>query len=270
MSGTDAGTGTDAAGGDAAGGGEFVQAFARGLAVIRAFDAAHPALSLAEVARRAGIPRAAARRFLHTLETLGYVRSDAGAFALTPRVLELGFSYLSALSLPEIVQPHLERLSREVGESVSAAVLDGTDIVYVARVPTRRIMSVAITIGTRLPAFATSMGRVLLAGLPDEERRSALDALALAPLTDRTVATRDALEAELSRVRSQGWAIVDGELESGLRAVAAPLHDRHGAVVAAVNISTSPAREPLEAVRDAYVPQLVSTARAIDEDLRRV
>ena len=153
--------------------GDFVQSLARGLAVIRAFDAEHAELTLSEVARRAGITRAAAGRFLRTLERLGYVRADERLFALTPRVLELGFSYLSSLSLPEIVQPHLEKLSRDVDESVSAAVLDGSDIVYIARVPTRRIMSVRITIGTRFPAYATSMGRVLLAGMPD----AALDAL---------------------------------------------------------------------------------------------
>src|SRR5690606_36124028 len=142
---------------------DFVQSLARGLAVIRAFDADHAELTLSEVARRAELPRAAARRFLRTLAVLGYVRSDGKVFRLTPRVLELGFSYLSALSLPEIAQPHLERLSHELDESVSAAVLDGDDIVYVARVATRRIMSVGITIGTRFPARKTSMGRVLLA-----------------------------------------------------------------------------------------------------------
>lgn len=168
-------------------GADFVQSFARGLAVIRAFDADHAELTLSDVARRAEIPPAAARRFLRTLEVLGYVRSDGRAFALTPRVLELGFSYLSALSLPEVMQPHLERLSREVGESVSAAVLSGTDIVYVARVPTRRIMTVGITIGTRFPAYATSMGRVLLAQLSEAELLDALRTADPHQLTERTV-----------------------------------------------------------------------------------
>ena len=168
---------------DAARSNDTIQSLVRGLAVIRAFDAEHAELTLSEVARRTDITRAAAGRFLRTLEELGYVRGSAGSgvgrtFALTPRVLELGFSYLSALSIPEIVQPHLERLSREVDESVSAAVLDGGDIVYIARVPTRRIMSVRITIGTRFPAFATSMGRVLLAGLPDAARDELLAASA--------------------------------------------------------------------------------------------
>ncbi|WP_345800774.1 IclR family transcriptional regulator C-terminal domain-containing protein [Microbacterium sp. AZCO] len=249
---------------------DFVQSLARGLAVIRAFDAEHAALSLSDVARRADMPRAAARRFLRTLETLGYVMSDAREFRLTPRVLELGFSYLSALSLPEIVQPHLERLSREVDESVSAAVLDGSDIVYIARVPTRRIMSVRITIGTRFPAYATSMGRVLLAGLPEEERDAAVAASRIEKLTDRTVASTGELATELARVRDHGWALVDGELEPGLRSVAAGVRGRDGRVVAALNVSTSATRDSVEHLVDAYVPPLLATAAAIEAELRLV
>jgi len=252
--------------------GDFVQSLARGLAVIRAFDADHPELSLSEVARRAEMPRAAARRFLRTLETLGYVRGTGGganrSFALTPRVLELGFSYLSALSLTEIVQPHLEALSRTVDESVSAAVLDGSDIVYIARVPTRRIMSVRITIGTRFPAYATSMGRVLLAGLPEDERDAVLTASALPSLTDRTLTDPDTLRDELARVREQGWSLVDGELEPGLRSVAAPLHGRGGRVVAAVNVSTSATRDTIEHLIETYTPQLLATTTAVDAELR--
>lgn len=249
---------------------DFVQSLARGLAVIRAFDAAHPELSLSDVARRADMPRAAARRFLRTLESLGYVAGDGRSFRLTPRVLELGFSYLSALSLPEIVQPHLEALSREVDESVSAAVLDGADIVYVARVPTRRIMSVRITIGTRFPASTTSMGRVLLAALPDAARDAAIAASALDPLTDRTITDPAALAAELGRVRAEGWALIDGELEPGLRSIAAPVHSRDGAVVAAINVSTSATRDSVEHLVDAYLPPLLAAAQAIDAELRLV
>ncbi|QAY59285.1 IclR family transcriptional regulator [Microbacterium protaetiae] len=248
---------------------DFVQSLARGLSVIRAFDAEHAHLSLSEVATRTGIPRAAARRFLRTLETLGYVRTDERRFALTPHVLELGFSYLSGLSLPEIVQPHLEQLSHRVDESVSAAVLDGTDIVYVARVATRRIMSVRITIGTRFPASATSMGRVLLAGMTDAARDALLAASGPLHLTEKTL-TGPALLAELDRVRAQGWALVDGELESGLRSIAAPVHDRDGQVVAALNVSTSTHRVSEERVRDAYLPALLETATAVDAELRLV
>jgi IclR family pca regulon transcriptional regulator len=257
-------------GADAAASGDFVQSLARGLSVIRAFDAEHAELTLSDVARRAGITRAAARRFLLTLESLGYDPSDARAFRLTPRVLELGFSYLSSLSLPEIVQPHLEALSREVDESVSAAVIDGADIVYIARVPTRRIMSVRITIGTRFPAFATSMGRVLLAGLPGDAADAALAASDLPHLTDRTLTDRAALHEELDRVRAQGWSLVDGELEAGLRSIAAPLRGRDGRVLAALNVSTSATRDSVEHVRDAYLPPLLRTAAAIDAELRLV
>ena len=248
---------------------DFVQSLARGLAVIRAFDAENPRLSSSEVARRAGIPRAAAGRFLRTLETLGYVRGDGRLYALTPRVLELGFSYLSALSLPEIVQPHLEALSHRLDESVSAAVLDGADIVYIARVATRRIMSVRITIGTRFPAYATSMGRVLLAGIPDAARAALLAASTPAHLTDKTLTGAD-LTAELDRVRAQGWAMVDGELEPGLRSIAAPVHGRDGEIVGALNVSTSTNRVDVTRVRDVYLPALRETAAAVDAELRLV
>lgn len=255
---------------EAAASADFVQSFARGLAVIRAFDAENPELSLSDVARRAGVTRATSRRFLHTLETLGYVRSDGRLFALTPRVLELGFSYLSALSLPEVVQPHLEALSREVDESVSAAVLDGADIVYIARVPTRRIMSVRITIGTRFPAYATSMGRVLLAGLAEEDVDRMLAASDRQRLTDRTRTDPDELRAEIARVRESGWALVDGELEPGLRSIAAPVRGRDGRVVAAVNVSTSATRDSVEHVRASYLPPLLAAVARIDAELRLV
>ncbi|MGW9112588.1 IclR family transcriptional regulator domain-containing protein [Microbacterium sp. NPDC055683] len=244
--------------------GDFVQSFARGLAVIRCFDADHPRLTLSEVAARAGITRAAARRFLLTLESLGYVRGTGREFALTPRVLELGFSYLSALSLPEVVQPHLERLSQEVDESVSAAVLDGGDIVYVARVPTRRIMSVGITIGTRFPAYATSMGRVLLAGHPD-----AIPEAPVSPATGEQM-DRDALRRAIARAADDGFAIVDGELEQGVRSIAAPVHDRDGRVMAAVNVSTAKSRVSGEALESEIRPLLLATTAAIDAELRHL
>lgn len=250
--------------------GDFVQSLARGLSVIRAFSAERPQLTLSEVARSTGLTRAAARRFLLTLQQLGYVSSDERAFALTPRVLELGFSYLSALTLPELAQPHLERLSHEVDESVSAAILDGADVVYIARVPTRRIMSVGITIGTRFPAYATSMGRVLLAGLPDAELDAVLEASALSPLTDNTVTNPEGLRDELARVRAQGWALVDGELEVGLRSIAAPVRGSGGKVVAAVNVSSSASRGSRELIIDQQLPALLRTVSAIDVDLRLV
>lgn len=245
---------------------EFVQSLARGLAVIRAFDAEHPRMSLADLARATELTRATARRFLLTLEELGYVRSDGREYELTPRVLELGFSYLSSLSLPELVQPHLERLSAAVDESSSASVLDGDEIVYVARVPTRRIMRVGITIGTRFPATATSMGRALLAGLPDTELRALLDRWQPSAYTDRTITDRAVLEAELTRVRKQGWSMVDEELELGLRSLAVPLH-RDGEVVAAINVSTPAGRRSAAESKRMLLPPLLEAARAIDADL---
>ncbi len=259
---------TDAESLDTGDPGEVVQAFVRGLAVIRAFDADHPDLTLSEVARRADVTRAAAGRFLRTLQTLGYVRNDGRSFALTPRVLELGYSYLSALSLPEVAQPHLEDLSRAVGESASAAVLDGTDIVYVARVPVRRIMSVGITVGTRFPAAITSMGRVLLAAASIDERDRILDAEPPAPRTPRTLTDPAAVRRELERVRAQGWARVDGELEPGLQSLAAPIRGRDGAVVAAINLSMASGRYPEAEVTGRLVPALRAAARDIEADLR--
>src|SRR6201997_4996106 len=162
---------------------DFVQSLERGLAVIRAFDAEHRELALSDVARSTGLTRAAARRFLLTLVKLGYVNFSQGRFSLRPRVLELGYAYLSSLSLPEVALPHMEALVTKVNESCSISVLDETDVVYVARVPTRRIMSITLAIGTRLPAFVTSMGRVLLAGLPDDELEERLQRIEVVPLT---------------------------------------------------------------------------------------
>jgi IclR family pca regulon transcriptional regulator len=247
---------------------DFVQSLERGLAVIRAFDAAHPELTLSEVAAATEMTRAAARRFLLTLADLGYVRSDGRLFSLTPRVLDLGYAYLSSLSLPEVAEPHLEALVAEVNESSSVSVLDRGDVVYVARVPTSRIMTVAISVGTRFPAYATSMGRVLLAGLPDEDLAAYLESVTLQRLTSRTVATVEALRSELARVRSQGWALVNQELEEGLRALAAPIRDRSGQVVAAVNVSAHASRTSLEAMKRELLPSLLTAAKRIEADLQ--
>lgn len=255
---------------DAPASADFVQSLARGLAVIRTFDGEPAELSLAEVARRAEIPRAAARRFLRTLTQLGYVRATADArFLLTPRVLELGYGYMSSLSLPEIVQPHLDALSHRIGESVSVSVLDGADIVYVARAAARRIMSVRITIGTRLPAFATSMGRVLLAGIPADVVSELLGSARLEAYTARTTIDPADLAAVLDEVRGQGWAMVDGELEDGLRSIAVPLSDRDGAAIAALNVSTSTARGTADEVRQDLLGDLQRTAELIDSELHR-
>ncbi len=245
----------------------FVRSFERGLAVIRAFDADHPELTLSEVARVSDLTRAAARRFLLTLFDLGYVTTDGRMFRLTPRVLELGYSYLSGFTLPQIAEPHLERLVALIRESSSLCVLDGDDIVYVARVPTHRIMTATITVGTRFPAHVTSVGRVLLAQLPDEELDVRLARADLRPLTARTIVSADLLRTELRRVRRQGYAIVDQELEEGLRSVAVPVRDRDGEAVAAVNVPVHASRNSVESVRRDLLPNLLATVARIEADL---
>ncbi|HWC78355.1 MAG TPA: IclR family transcriptional regulator C-terminal domain-containing protein [Pseudonocardiaceae bacterium] len=253
---------------DGARGAYHVQSLERGLAVIRCFAADRPELTLSDVARATGLTRAAARRFLLTLTDLGYVRTDGKFFSLTARVLELGYAYLSGLSLPEIALPHLEALSAEVRESSSVSVLDGSDIVYVARVPVSRIMTVSINVGTRFPAYATSMGHVLLADLDAAPFESYVDSVRLEPLTSHTITSPQQLRAELATVRTQGWALVDQELEAGLRSVAVPIRDRAGRVVAAMNVSTHASRTTPDSVRDTILPPLLATAAAIESDLR--
>jgi IclR family pca regulon transcriptional regulator len=249
-------------------GSDFVQSLERGLAVIRAFDADHPELTLSDVARATGLTRAAARRFLLTLVDLGYMRTDGRLFGLRPRILELGYAYLSSLSLPEVAQPHLEALVAEVHESCSVSLLDGNEIVYVARVPTKRIMAVSISVGTRFPAYATSMGRVLLAHQPADWLDDYLASVELRALTPRTITDRAKLRSMLNRIRSQGFAVVDQELEDGLRSLAVPIRDTGGAVIAAMNVSARTSRGSSEAIRRALLPPLQAAARQIQADLR--
>ena len=244
----------------------FVQSLERGLAVVRSLSAPDPQ-TLSDVARATGLSRAAARRFLLTLEQLGYVRQDHGRFALTPQVLELGFAYLSSLTLPEVAQPHLARLVERVHESSSVSVLDGADVVYVARVPTRRIMTVAINVGTRFPAHATSMGRVLLAGLDAGARAALLDGVALRPITPGTITDRARLDRELAAVAEQGHALVDEELEVGLRSIAVPIRDPAGTVIAAVNLSVHASAATPAEMRGRLLPALRETAAAIERDM---
>ena len=242
---------------------DFVQSLQRGLAVIRAFDADEPALTLSDVAAATGLARAAARRFLLTLVDLGYVRLEGRLFRLSPRVLELGRAYLSSLRLPQLALPHLRRLVDDVHESATLAVLDGGDIVYVAHVPAPRIMSISIGVGTRDPAFATSLGRVLLAGQSDHVLDGYLASVELPAMTARTLGDPDALRAELSKIRRRGFALVDQELEDGLRAVAVPIQDEEGRVVAAVNLAVPASRWTVDAIRRRLLPRLRETAAAV-------
>jgi IclR family pca regulon transcriptional regulator len=235
--------------------------------VLTSFSREHPALTLSDVARMTGLTRASARRFLLTLQDLGYVRSDGRQFSLTPKVLEVGYAYLSSLDLWERAQTSMEDLAARTRESCSAATLDGTDIVYVARVPTRRIMTIALTVGTRLPAYPTSMGRVLLAGLAPDALDAYFEAVRPEPLTARTVVDEPCLRKLIDEVRDQGWALVDQELEEGVRSVAAPLRNRDGQVIAALNVSAHAARVSLDEVRRDFLPLLLETAELISRAL---
>ena len=246
----------------------YVQSFARGLAVIRSFGAGAPSQTLSEVAARTGLTRAGARRILLTLEGLGYVRSEGRQFHLTARTLDLGFAYLSSLPLWNLAEPVMEALVAEVKESCSAAVLDGSDIVYVLRVPTHRIMSITLGIGSRLPAFCTSMGRVLLAGLPPDEASQRLLAAARPAMTARTLTSHDALMAEIARVREQGWCLVDQELEAGLVSLAVPISDRSGRVIAALNLSAQAVANPPAQMLQRCLPPLRAAAARISSTLQ--
>ncbi|MEZ5124109.1 MAG: IclR family transcriptional regulator C-terminal domain-containing protein [Solirubrobacterales bacterium] len=246
----------------------FVQSLERGRSVIRAFSADAPELTLSDGARRTGLTRAAARRFLLTLVDLHYVRTDGHVFWLSPRVLELGYAYLSSMSLTDVAEPHLERLVAEVRESSSVSVLEGDDVIYVARVPVSRIMTVSINVGTRFAAYATSMGRVMLAGLDAAALEDYLGRVEIVPRSPRAIDSPQRLRAELDRVRAQGYALVDGELDEGLRSVAVPIHDRDGAVAAAVNLSTHASRRTIDAMRKDLLPPLRETAARIEADLQ--
>jgi IclR family pca regulon transcriptional regulator len=242
---------------------DHVRALERGLAVINAFSADHQRLTLSEVARRTGLTRATARRLLHTLANLGYVEQQNATFVLLPKVLDLGYSYLSALRLPDLAIPVMEDLVVSIRESSSMAVLDGHDIVYVARVPTTRIMTIALALGSRLPAYATSMGRVLLSGLsrPDFDRY--LSEVQLKPLTSRTVDTTSQLREIIDETRAKGWCLVDQELEDGVRSIAAPIVNNHGRVVAALNVSCHASRSTVDQMVDEYLPKLLDATAVI-------
>lgn len=246
----------------------FLQSLARGLAVLTALGNVRGGLTLSAAAEATGLARATARRALLTLGHLGYVEQSGRHFLLRPRVLELGYAHLSSLGFGDIVQPHMVQLVEQVHESASMAVLDGADIRYVARVPTYRIMSVDITVGTRFPAYTTSMGRVLLAGLPPAERAGLLSGTALLPLTQRTITDQDMLTRILDEVADQGYAFVDEELEEGLRSLAVPVRDGTGRVVAALNVASHAARGTSNETHAALLPALADAAARIEADLR--
>lgn len=244
--------------------GESVRSFERGLRVIRAFGAGQADMTLAAVARETDLNRATARRLLLTLEELGYIQQRGQQFRLTPRVLDLGYAYLSSLGLPQLALPYLESLSETLHEASSVGVLDKTDIVYVARVPAKRVMTVSIGLGSRFPAYRTSLGRAILASLPQHDIRELWDASDRSDQTPRTVDSVGALLRELEEIRRQGFALVDQELELGVRSIAAPLHDSSGRTIAAVNVSTHVSRTTKQQLRARFIPQLLDSARTID------
>jgi IclR family transcriptional regulator, pca regulon regulatory protein len=245
----------------------YVQSFARGLDVIRSFSAVTPRQTLTEVAAQTKLSRAGARRILLTLQTLGYVESDGKLFYLTPRILDLGFAYLSSMPIWNLAEPVMEELVDQVKESCSAAVLEQTDIVYVLRVPTHKIMRNTLGVGSRLPVYCTSMGRILLAGLPDDEIVNRLKASDRQARTRHTVTDLDELMAKIRQVRKQGWCLVNQELEEGLMSLAAPITNRAGRTIAAINISGQANRTNAKEAQDKLLPALLHSAYRISQML---
>jgi IclR family pca regulon transcriptional regulator len=243
---------------------DYVKSLARGLTVLRSFDAFHPAMTLSALAARSGLSRAATRRSLLTLQHEGYVGIAGRDFFLLPRVLDLGFAYLASLKLPELAMPEMEALSRRVDESCSLSVLDGHDIVYVARVPVRKVVSVTLGVGARLPAHAASMGRVLLAGFDDEPLEQWLAVDALRPLTPLTIRTRKGLRREIAVIRRQGYAIVDREYDAALLSVAVPIRDRGNRVIAALNVGTGYSPDAEKRARERFLPALFKAQKNIE------
>lgn len=258
---------------------DFVVSLARGIDIIKAFGISEPgakpmsnmrptdALTLSEVAEKTGLARAVVRRFLYTLVELGYVITDGKYFRLTAKILDLGYAYLSSFSLPKIAERFLEEVTLETKESSSASVLDGHEIVYVARVQTRRIMSVSLAIGSRLPAFCTSMGRVLLAHLPAETLEKYFKNLKFQRFTEKTICDPEDLRKELNTVFKQGYALVDQELEIGLRSLAVPVFASRTRAVAAINIGTQAARTSKTQVLQQFLPVLRKAAKNISSCL---
>lgn len=241
---------------------DTMSGLAKGLAVIETFSAARPRQSIAEVAAASGLDRATARRCLLTLASQGYADYDGKFFTLTPRVLRLGTACLATMPLPQVVQPFLDRLSETLGESSSVSILDDREIVYVARAAFRKVMSIALMPGSRLPAFCTSMGRVMLAALPEAEARVRL--IGMEPRTPRTVVDPDAIMAILAQTRAQGWCLNDQEVEIGLRSIAVPVLNARGAVVAALNLGLPVRGESAEDIPRRYLPALL----AVQAELR--
>jgi IclR family pca regulon transcriptional regulator len=241
----------------------FVASLEKGLLVIEAFDASRPRLTLSDVAKLTGITRAAARRYLLTLTRLNYADFDGRYFTLNPRILRLGYAYLSSASLSARVQPFLEQISEATGESSSAAILDGDDIVYIARSATRRIMSIGLGVGSRLPAYCTSLGRAILAYQPEDVIAAYLQRVRLEARTPKTVTDKTAFRAVLEATRAQGYALVNEELEFGLRSIAVPVIQKSGQVTIALNLSAQAGRVSVDEMRERYLPPLTAAGESL-------
>jgi IclR family transcriptional regulator, pca regulon regulatory protein len=242
---------------------EFMLTLAKGLAVLGSFGRHRPAMTLAQAAQAGDLSRATARRVLHTLVRLGYVEQNGRQFALSPRIMRLGFAYISSQSWVDRAVPLIKELSERFHESSSAAILEGTEIIYVARIPARRIMSAALAVGSRLPAFHSSMGRIQLGFLDDDEIWRRLKAVRIEPLTPATITDLHALCERIRDDCRQGFSIVDEELERGLRSIAVPIVDRDGQCVGAINLSTHSTRTTRNALRETFLPELRSVAEQV-------
>lgn len=247
---------------------DFMTSLARGLAVVQAFQERKRHLTIAQISHRTEIPRAAVRRCLHTLIKLGYATTDGRTYSLLPKVLTLGHAYLSSTPLAVSAQPYLDRMSEQLHEACNMATLEGDDILYIARsATTQRLISVDLSVGGRLPAYCTSMGRILLAALDDASLHDYLAHAELQAKTSRTLHTRESLLECLQEVRQQGWCIVDQELEQGLRSIAVPVYDASGQVLAALNVSTHAGRVSRNELEQRFLPGLLSASRELSAQL---
>ena len=245
---------------------DFVEALARGLEVIRSFDRLHVKQTISQISERTLLARPTVLRLLITLDELGYVRCQDNRYSLTPKVVDLGMAYVSSLGLYGAAKPHMEILSKKVDQTVSLAELDGSDIVYTGRVEVPKIVSVGVTVGSRLPSSSTALGRVLLAEIPDTELHDVLNTPSLSMYVPRKRLTADQIRPRLQTVREQGWAESDEDLQYGVQAIAAPLRGEDGRVIAAIGLGTHTSEIGKEMVRERYLPLLIETARSIETD----